>query len=289
VVHHRPVTSPTRPIDEIALLDAGAGRRLERFGERVVDRPHPAAILSPAAPRLWRDADLRFDRDAGWTGRSDAQVPWTVAAAGLSLELRATDSGGVGLFPEQLANGDWVVDQVEARIRAQGTPAAVLNLFAHTGLLTLVAARAGATVTHVDAARTAVAWARRNAQLSGLAEAPVRWIVDDAVGFVRREARRRRRYDGILLDPPAYGHAGRRTWRLDADLGDLLFACSQLVAPGAFLLLTAHTAGFDDDRLIDEVRRAWPVTPGGLEVRALELEATSGATLPLGTAIRVTA
>ena len=279
-----------RPSDDYELLDAGAGRRLERFGDRLVDRPHPAAILSPEAPELWRDAGLRFDRDTGWTGPARESGPWTITVAGVTLELRATESGGVGLFPEQLDNVPWLVAAIRDRGRATGSPPAVLNLFAHTGLLTLASARTGAAVTHVDASRTAVAWARRNAELSDLAEAPVRWLVDDALGFVRREARRGRRYDGILLDPPSYGHGGSRPWRLEADLPELLEACADVSAADEFVLLTAHTTGVDDDQLAGEIRHAFRERGRpALEIRTLELRATSGARLPLGTAIRLSA
>ena len=279
-----------RPNDDYELLDAGAGRRLERFGDRLVDRPHPAAILSPEAPELWRDAGLRFDRGVGWTGPARESGPWAIVVAGVTLELRATESGGVGLFPEQRANIPWVVASIGGGARAGSTPPAVLNLFGHTGLLTLAATHAGAAVTHVDASRTAVAWARRNAELSGLAEAPVRWLVDDALGFVRREARRGRRYDVILLDPPSYGHGGARPWRLEADLPELLAACAEVSADDAFVLLTAHTTGLDDDRLGGEIRHAFRARGRlALEIRPLELQARSGARLPLGTAIRLSA
>jgi 23S rRNA (cytosine1962-C5)-methyltransferase len=278
-----------RSRDGFELLDAGAGRRLERFGDRIVDRPYPAAILSPLAPGIWRDADLRFDREVGWTGPGRAAEPWPVEFAGLTLELRATDSGGVGVFPEHLTNVPWVVAAIRERVGSGSTPS-VLNLFAHTGLLTLAAVRAGASVSHVDASRTAVAWARRNAELSGLAESPVRWLVDDALGFVRREARRGRRYEGILLDPPSYGHGGRRPWRIEADLPQLLAACAEVSAGDAFVLLTAHTTGYDDDWLGGEIRHAWRDRGRpSIEVRAMELEARSGARLPLGMAIRFSA
>ena len=278
------------PTDDYELLDAGAGRRLERLGDRLVDRPHPAAILSPEAPELWRDAGLRFDRGTGWTGPAHESGPWTITVAGVTLELRATESGGVGLFPEQLANVPWVVAAIRERARATGSTPAVLNLFAHTGLLTLAAAGEGAAVSHVDASRTAVAWARRNAELSDLTDAPVRWLVDDALGFVRREARRGRRYDGILLDPPSYGHGGSRPWRLEADLPELLEACADVSAADAFVLLTAHTTGIDDDRLAGEIRYALRERGRpALEIRAMELQARSGARLPLGTAIRLSA
>jgi 23S rRNA (cytosine1962-C5)-methyltransferase len=273
----------------VRLIDAGDGRRLEAFGRRVVDRPHPGAYDRRADPGLWGAADLRFDRDAGWTGRADPAEPWTVETAGVTLELRATSSGGVGLFPEQLEHVEWLGGEVRKRPVAdgsEGSPPRILNLFAHTGLLTLAAARAGAAVTHVDAARGAVAWARRNAVRSELADRPIRWITDDALAFVRREARRGRRYDGLLLDPPSYGHGGSGDWRLERDLPALLEACAAVAGPEAFLLLTAHSAAVEDDWLVAEVRAAFPRLARGLDAAPVALEAESGAVLRLGTAIR---
>ena len=158
-------------------------------------------------------------------------------------------------------------------------------------MLTLAAARAGASVTHVDGASSAVAWARGNAALSGLDDRPIRWLVDDALAFVRREVRRERRYDGILLDPPTYGHGGRRPWRFETDVPLLLEACAALASDEAFLLVTAHTAGYGDVRLAGEIREAWRVhalRSGDLDVVPLELVAPgTGARLSLGTAIRL--
>jgi 23S rRNA (cytosine1962-C5)-methyltransferase len=211
------------------------------------------------------------------------------------MELRATESGGIGLFPEQLLNVEWLGREIRDRSAVAGGPRradpdgggpSVLNLFAHTGLLTLSAARAGATVTHVDAARGAAAWARQNAKLSGLADRPIRWIVDDAVGFVGREARRGRRYDGILLDPPTYGHSGRRAWRIEVDLPMLLEACAAVAPAEPFVLLTAHTTGFDDDWLARALARAFPAATGRITTEPLEVEAESGAVLRLGTGVR---
>jgi 23S rRNA (cytosine1962-C5)-methyltransferase len=162
-----------------------------------------------------------------------------------------------------------------------------LNLFAHTGLATLAAARAGAAVAHVDAARTVVAWARRNAELSHLADRPIRWLVDDAAAFVAREARRGRRYDGIVLDPPSFGHAGRRRWRLEDELPALLVGCAAVLAGGGFFLLTAHTAGLDGRRLADALRAALPATSARIAAEPSVLEATSGARLELGWSVRM--
>jgi len=284
----RDADSAERP--DYELLDAGLGRRLERFGSRVVDRPAPTAGGWRSTPEPWARADLRFDAGGGWAGPMD---PWTIDIDGLVMELRPTASGGLGLYPEHVANLAWVADQVR-RTQGQRAPdaePAVLNLFAHTGLATLAAARAGASVAHVDAARGAMAWARRNAQLSGLAGGPIRWLVDDATAFVAREARRGRRYDGIVLDPPSFGRAkqGRRgrTWRLEDELPGLLALCRDVVTNDAWVLLTAHSEGVDGDWLEGTLLEAFPVPRNRVRTSPLGLEATSGTHLDLGWAVRL--
>ena len=299
------------------LLDLGDGRQLERFGQVVLDRPCPAAAWHTARDEAaWAAADARFEREAGgsgaWVAAAGLPEPWPVRLEGLTLEVRLAASGQVGVFPEQAPVWSWLRAWVAGAIRADGvdggadehtaegadkgstprptlaTPE-ILNLFAHTGAASLASAAGGARVVHVDAARPAVAWARRNAALSGLAEAPIRWIVDDAVAFVQRELRRGRRYTGILLDPPSYGHgAGGGTWRLEANLAPLLEACAGLLAEGpAFLVLTAHTPAFDPDRLADELGLALgPAVGGAFEVADLGLSTTDGRRLTLGSMAR---
>jgi 23S rRNA (cytosine1962-C5)-methyltransferase len=271
------------------LLDAGVRRRLERFGGLTLDRPAPGADGYRLAPDAWAEADLRFDPGPGWSGAASSSEPlaaesWPIEIEGLLLELRTTSSGGVGLYPEHIANLAWLAQQVASRL--DPAPPQVLNLFAHTGVATLELVRAGASVTHVDGARSAVAWARRNAELSGLADRPVRWLVDDAAAFVAREARRGRRYDGIVLDPPAFGRAGRREWRLEDDLPDLLAACRTIVADGAFVLLTAHSESVDGPGLGEMLISAFGLRRTAVKVVPLELVARSGARLSLGWAAR---
>lgn len=266
------------------LLDFGAGRKLERLGEHVVDRPSPAAEGSWASsPELWQHAASRFDRTAGERGQwSRTLEPWTLAHGALRFELRATEFGHVGLFPEQSDNWDWVA----SRVRAAGRPPKVLNLFAYSGASTLAAAAAGAEVAHVDAARSTVQWAGRNAALSGLAEAPIRWIVDDARKFVAREVRRGRRYDAVVLDPPTYGHGSRgQAWKLEQDLPPLLEACGELTGGRpAFMLFSCHTPGYGPEvllRLLAEV-----FSGGHGEAHELALTARDGRKLPAGAAAR---
>ena len=269
------------------LIDAGEGRRLERYGDVVVDRPAPMAEDAPRDPSAWSTADLRFDKYVGWTSVGDEEPqPWIVDDADLRFELRPTEAGQVGLFPEQAPNRAWIrAALADAIAAAAGEPApAVLNLFAYTGAMSLAAAAAGATVAHVDGSRPAVAWARRNAELSGLADRPIRWLVDDVETFVGREIRRDRRYDAVVLDPPSYGHGARgATWRLEERLDSLLDGCAELTGDDpAFALLTAHTPGFGPDRLADALAGAFGRRQAEVEAGELGLHARSGARLRLG-------
>ena len=293
-----------------ALLDVGDGRRLERFGEVILDRPAPSAEGHVARePRTWASADAHFDRadrgdvaHEGWTTISGSPIePWSIDEGDLRLELRLASSGQVGLFPEQAANRAWIGRQttrlVEADAHRGGKPArpAILNLFGYTGAGTLAGARRGAALTHVDASRPAVAWARRNAELNELADAPIRWISDDAATFAERELRRGRRYAGVILDPPSYGHgAGGRPWRLADDLPGLLATCAALLVDGpAFIILTAHTPGFGPDRLGEAMLDALEPEIGAdagarIEVDDQSLLSDTGTRLHLGAMARWT-
>ena len=266
----------------------GGGARLERFAQRVTDRPHPLALGERGDPGPWRAADLRYDRDAGWIGDVDPDEPWLLGIDGLTMELRPTEAGQVGVFPEHAALLPWLRDQVDGGSGAErqgttATPLTVLNLFAYTGLATLALAGAGAAVTHVDAARPTVAWARRNADHSGLADRPVRWIVDDALAFSEREVRRGRTYDGVILDPPSYGHGpGGQTWRIEQDLERLLDVCGRLLDPTGFLLLTAHTPDLWPGRLAEFVAAALARPGGEIDRAPLGLATPDGRFLELG-------
>ena len=260
------------------LVDAGDGRRLERFGDYLVDRPAPGAWLPRQAPQAWAEADLTFDRDGGWKGDglTQARAGWTIRIHDLTMDLRPTDAGQLGVFPEHPATLPWLIERVAAREQPN-----VLNLFGYTGLTTLALARAGAAVAHVDAARSAIAWARRNADRNGLADRPIRWLVDDARAFVAREIRRDRRYDGVVLDPPTYGHGtGGRAWQLERNLDPLMTDIRRVLAPDGFVILTTHSESIDPGSI-------GAFLGAGAEVGELSLTATSGAVLTLGAFARV--
>ena len=271
-----------------ALLDIGGAARLERFGARVVDRPSPGALEARVDPERWLAADMRFERERGWSGPAASDGPWPIELDGLSFELRPTEAGQVGLFPEHAAMLPWLRDRVsERRSEPEDGPAVpsprVLHLFGYTGLATLSLAAAGAAVTHVDASRPAVTWARHNAERSGLADRPIRWIVDDALAFTNREVRRARRYAGVVLDPPSYGHGpAGGDWRIEDDLPVLLAAVAGLLARDGFVLLTAHTPEFDSDRLAAAVRSALRRPSTGVDAGDLHLATADGRRLELG-------
>ncbi len=276
--------------DPYELLDAGDGRRLERFGSRIVDRPSPSAEGRPGDPGAWASADLVFQRgsrgEGGQWTRGAGSAPWIVPWDGLRLELRPASGGQVGVFPEHARLWPWIRDAVE-RTGGGGEDASpeVLSLFAYTGGASLTAAAAGARVAHVDAAKPAVAWARRNAACSGLEGARIRWLGDDARAFVAREVRRGRRYDGFIVDPPTYGHGpSGDAWRMELDLVPLLADLATLAGGGpGFILLTAHTPGLTPERLAERLGEAFGVDA---ETAALELRAASGRRLELGSMAR---
>ena len=239
------------PWTDYQLLDYGAGRKLERFGKLVLDRPCPAADREKkSTPAAWKEAVARYDgsrvTDGVWKPAAKARAGDAACRVPLgenefTLGVVPSDAGQVGLFPEQLPNWRWIAD----RVRRAGRPLKVLNLFAYTGGSTLAAASAQATVTHVDASKPSVDRARVNAKLSDLAEAPIRWIVEDAVKYCRRELKRESFYDAVILDPPSYGHGPKgEEWRLERDLPRLLELCRDLTkGTPAFFLTTCHTPG----------------------------------------------
>ncbi len=282
------------------LVDCGDGRRLERFGTLLVDRPAPGADRPRRDPGGWAGATT-FRAGRGWAAADGGPAPpddVRVDVAGIPMLASLAAGGQVGLFPEHARHAGWLRAAVHARPGTGfgdagpdvGAPPAVLNLFAYTGLLTFVAAGSGATVTHVDASRPAVQWARRNAQANGSADRPIRWIVDDALAFLRREARRERAYDGLILDPPSYGH-GREgghagAFRLDRDIDALLSAAAAVATADAFWLISTHTLGWDVNRLATTVAAALGQPPAALDRVALDVPAASGARLSLGAAAR---
>lgn len=262
---------------DYALLDCGRGRKLERLGQVLLDRPVAHAAWTPEhGPELWSRADgvyHRSDKGGGhWDWRRPVPESWEVDFGGLRLRIKPTPFGHLGLFPEQRANWDWLRGQVKRLGDCE-----VLNLFAYTGGSTLAAAQAGARVCHVDSSKGVVGWARDNAALSGLAERPVRWIVEDAVAFLRREVRRGRRYQGLIMDPPSYGRGLKgQVFKIEDDLAELLSLGWELLgdSPG-FFLLSCHSASFTPRVLAQVLARSAP-GPGELDAGEMVVPGDEG-------------
>jgi 23S rRNA (cytosine1962-C5)-methyltransferase len=231
--------------DDYELIDSGDGRKLERFGRYVIARPCSQAMWRMQHDEdCWRRADAQFDREDGnrWHGRGNLPKQWNIETAGIKFKLGGTDFGHLGIFPEQRAQWKWIRENAAPR---NGEALRALNLFAYSGGSTMAAALAGAEVCHLDASRGMVDWARENAALNGLSEHPIRWIVDDAHKFMRREIRRERKYDCIILDPPSFGRgAGGEMYKIERDLKDTLQLVKDLLSPKPrFVLFSSHTPG----------------------------------------------
>ena len=236
------MSPPTQSLHEhYDLIDFGGGRKLERFGNVVLDRPSPAAVDQHRSLRDWSIANLRLDDCGEITSGGLANAPWRVRIANLLFNLRITPFGHVGLFPEQAPNWQWL-QSLTADAADQQQQRNALNLFAYTGGSTMAMAKAGFEVVHVDASAPSVRWARDNAETNQLDSLPIRWIVEDARKFASREVKRGRSYDLIVLDPPSFGHgpSGDR-WQIESDLFPLLEVCLQLLNEHGRLLLTAHS------------------------------------------------
>lgn len=226
------------------LLDSGDQRKLERFGKYVLIRPCSQALWRPALSKAeWNQADAQFSRDEGkgWSFSKPIPDSWAVEWQGVRFKISLTDFGHVGMFPEHAQVWTWAAEL----IREAKRPINVLNLFAYSGGASLACAKAGAQVCHLDASKGMVAWARENAALNQAEELPIRWIVDDAVKFLKREQNRGRRYEGIILDPPTFGRGNQgEIFKIERDLGELLELCRSLLSnQPLFVALTTHTPG----------------------------------------------
>lgn len=228
---------------EYELLDSGDGEKLERFGDFITERPDPEALWPKKDMALWQQASFCFTKNKGWTKKDKKVKDWQVKYADLNFIIKPTSFKHLGLFPEQIENWQWM-DKI---IRQNNNrPISVLNLFAYTGGASLVCAKAGASVCHLDASKNAVSWAKENAEISGLKDKPIRWIVDDVLAFLKREIKRGKKYDAIIMDPPAFGHGPKdELWKIEEDFLDLMNLSKKLLSPEPlFFLINGYTAGY---------------------------------------------
>ncbi len=228
------------------IIDTSNGEKLERWADTHLVRPDPQIIWdTPKKNPLWRTADghyIRSNTGGGhWENRKSLDKSWVIDYKGLKFNIKPTGFKHTGLFPEQAVNWDFAMDKIANANR----PINVLNLFAYTGGATLACAKAGASVCHVDASKGMVNWAKENAQVSGLIDRPIRWIIDDCEKFVAREIKRGRRYDAIIMDPPSYGRGpGGEVWQLEEKIYGLVELCSQVLSDDPlFFLLNSYTTG----------------------------------------------
>ena len=272
---------------EYRILDTSCGEKLESWGGHVLVRPDPQIIWkSPKRSDMWQKADgvyHRSDKGGGqWEFRRKLPQSWTINYGELKFNIRPTGFKHTGLFPEQAVNWDFMAD----KIKGAGRPISVLNLFAYTGGATLACANAGASVAHVDASKGMVQWARENAQVSGLADKPIRWLIDDCEKFVRREIRRERFYDAIVMDPPSYGRGpGGEVWKLEDCIYDLVQTCAGVLSKKPlFFLLNSYTTGLSPSVMAYILKDVLCAKFGGsvtADEIGLPVEAT-GSVLPCG-------
>lgn len=271
------------------VLDCGNGEKLERWGKYVLCRPDPQVIWPQADPGAWSATQARYlrsDRGGGnWQFMEQLPERWQLSYKGLRFLVHPTGFKHTGLFPEQAANWDWMRNL----IAKSGRNIRVLNLFAYTGGATIACAAQGAHVTHVDAAKGMVQWAKENRSINNIPETSCRYIVEDALAFVRRELRRGNHYDGILMDPPSYGRGPNgEVWKLENELFSLVDTCAQALSDQPlFFLVNGYTTGFQPSVLENIINRTVAKRYGGKTFAdELVLPIRSGGVLPCGTSGR---
>ena len=275
---------------EYEVLDTSQGEKLERWGKYILIRPDPQILWNTEKKQPgWKKPNGHYHRSSKGGGEwkfSHLPDEWTIHYKDLQFHLKPFKFKHTGLFPEQAVNWEWI----EQKIRQSRRPLRVLNLFAYTGGATLAAAKAGAAVTHVDASKGMVGWARENAASSGLSGAPIRWLVDDCVKFVEREIRRGSRYDGIILDPPSYGRGPRgEVWKIEESIYPFISLTAQVLSKTpVFYLINSYTTGLQPAVLSYMIKSVIVKKLGGqVEADEIGLPVTStGLTLPCGASAR---
>jgi 23S rRNA (cytosine1962-C5)-methyltransferase len=256
------------------LIDSGDGRRLERFGNYLLDRPDPEVLWQKNLPENeWQKADAVF-RDH-WITKTDMPERWELSYNDIKFWARLAPFKHTGVFPEQASQWDYIVKSLKSK------NANVLNLFAYTGIASLFAAKAGAKVTHLDASRPAITWANENRELNGMEDDPIRWIIDDAITFTEREIKRGVKYDAIMMDPPVYGHGpAGEIWDFNKDFPRLLKNCKQIISDKPlFVLVNAYAVSSSSISLANTLQGYFGKDGGSIENGELTLKEKSGGRL----------
>ena len=280
------VLSPRNWVD-YELLDSGDGAKLERFGKYILVRPDKGILWRRSlATEIWKKADAEFvlaeSGEGRWILKRELPERWRMRYGNLSFWARLTPFRHTGIFPEQAPHWDWLIEKITMAKR----PVSVLNLFAYTGIASLAAASAGASVTHVDASKPTLAWARENAAVAGLQDRPIRWILDDALKFVRREGRRGKRYDGIIIDPPVFGRGPKgEVWRFSKSFPALIEACHAILSERPLFVVTTAYEVAESSLLLSNLLADWLGSYGGnISAGELILQPKSG-NRPLSTSV----
>ena len=263
------------------LIDSGDGEKLERYGSFVLRRPDPEALWKKSKDlSLWDKAELKFIREGNktkWIINKEVPKSWNINLSNLSFIIKPTSFKHIGVFPEQVSNWQWM----EEMIKNHQSPVKVLNLFAYTGGATLVCAKAGAEVCHVDSSKVVINWAKENAKLSGLDEAPIRWIIDDVILFLKREIKRGRKYDAIIMDPPSFGHGPKdELCKIEKDFLELMDLCKKLLSDNPlFVVMSGYTAGYSSITYENNLKEMMKNFDGKIESGELVMEETDGGRL----------
>ncbi len=265
----------TKKSADYELIDSGNGEKLERYGNYILSRPDPQALWNKNMTEAeWESADAYFFREgerSGWKkNNKEMKNEWFVSFDDLKFNIKPTAFKHTGVFPEQEQNWKWIKEKV----KNSGRPIKILNLFGYTGGATLAGLSVGAEVTHVDGSKPSVEWAKENAEISELSKKPVRWLIDDARKFVKREIKRGGKYDGIIMDPPAFGRGGKgEIWKIETDLKDLLDDCSQILSDNPlFFLINGYASGYSSVAYYNLIKPVFEKYNGAFEIGELTIE-----------------
>lgn len=275
-----PIISINKPSEDYELIDSGDGEKLERWGKYITRRPDPQALWSKTLPEIdWlKNTSASFDKNdkgANWKIKKDLPDSWVISLNNLSFKIKPTPFKHVGIFPEQNDNWSWMMGKIKDSKRGD---LQVLNLFGYTGGASMACASVGAYVTHVDSSRSAITWANENIKLSSLENKPVRWILDDVREFVNKELKRGKKYDAIIMDPPAFGHGVKKElWKIEEDLPDLLEKCFNLLSDKPiFFLINGYSSGYSSVSYLNNLLPLVNKYKGELEHGELVIQESSG-------------
>ena len=271
--------------NDYELLDSGEGQKLERYGNYKMIRPDPEALWRKNLPEnIWKTAELEFIRTGNrtkWIKKEGVQIKWEISYDDFTFLIKPTSFKHTGLFPEQRPNWQWMEKLIANENQKESKKISVLNLFAYTGGATLACARGGAEVCHVDGSKTAVEWARENAELSGLKDASIRWIIDDVIMFLKREVKRGHKYDAIIMDPPSFGHGPKdELWKIEDHFLALMDLCKEVLSESPlFVLINGYTAGYSAIVYENNLIKMMESYKGSIEIGELAIEESSGGRL----------